>query len=312
MEVFVTTDGIDSGSRIRTYPDRDGFFTIRGIPSATHYDVALDVPGFDPVRERLESASFSGGIANVVLLLRPTSIVEKESPRQPEGTNPNVIDLGQIETPIPAAAYRLYELAIRDAAEGDFVQAAERLEEAVELAPRFHEAQNNLGVQYLRLGRHEAAIHAFERAIESNPNETEPRINLASVHLERAEVARTERRDAEVASAVGAAIALLREAVALDPHSAEIRLSLGAALYDAGAYDEASAELNHALDLAPEIDSVWLTLVNVYTQGRRYDEALRVIDQFLRRRPETPRRMALEEIRSQIEAIVERQTRDIP
>jgi tetratricopeptide (TPR) repeat protein len=70
------------------------------------------------------------------------------------------------------------------------------------------------------------------------------------------------------------AIDLLREAIALDPLSAEFHLVLGYELYFRGRYEEALAALQKSQDLNPEISSLHLTRGKILFSDGHRQEAL--------------------------------------
>ncbi|MDJ0848491.1 MAG: tetratricopeptide repeat protein [Myxococcota bacterium] len=72
---------------------------------------------------------------------------------------------------------------------GDVELAIRDLERAAELAPRASEVQNHLGLAYSAAGRREAALAAFERAVELDCDNAAARENLA-VARERLAAAR--------------------------------------------------------------------------------------------------------------------------
>ena len=53
---------------------------------------------------------------------------------------------------------------------GDYKEAIEFLEKAIELNPEFSEAYYNLGISYERLGKHKDAIEMLKKTIELSPD----------------------------------------------------------------------------------------------------------------------------------------------
>ena len=70
-----------------------------------------------------------------------------------------------------AIADRRYKWALDHAARGDFSAAADILEQTVELAPGFATAWFALGAIRDQLGERDAAITAFEKAREADPED---------------------------------------------------------------------------------------------------------------------------------------------
>jgi tetratricopeptide (TPR) repeat protein len=72
-----------------------------------------------------------------------------------------------------------YRRGLRLLKAGKYPEAAEHLEAASDLGPRFADLVNYLGVAYAELGRTEEAIAAFRRSVESNAAYLVARLNLA-------------------------------------------------------------------------------------------------------------------------------------
>ena len=66
---------------------------------------------------------------------------------------------------------------------GDFETARMHLEKALEIAPKFEDALNNLGTIYFRQRNFEKAGELFEKALAVNPNSFAARVNLGGTLL---------------------------------------------------------------------------------------------------------------------------------
>jgi cytochrome c-type biogenesis protein CcmH/NrfG len=62
--------------------------------------------------------------------------------------------------------------------------------------------------------------------------------------------------------------------------------------------------LNKALELDEDEHNARLMLINVYTRGARYSDALEQANMFLAKNPKAPQRASLEAIRQQIEKVL--------
>jgi len=85
---------------------------------------------------------------------------------------PNATDYRVQET-VLEEAFHLNDYGVQLYYRNLLDQAAQSLEDAVQVKPDFLEAWNNLGVVYTGLNRPEKAISAFQRAAEIDPNRTE-------------------------------------------------------------------------------------------------------------------------------------------
>ena len=67
---------------------------------------------------------------------------------------------------------------------GEFDNAAEQYEQALEIDPQYVDAMTNLGVAYYNLGQLDKAIEQYNRAIEIAPDDADIRSNLAAAHVQ--------------------------------------------------------------------------------------------------------------------------------
>jgi len=129
-------------------------------------------------------------------------------------------------------------LALAYTARGQYARAAERLEVALAVHPRYWRAWVNLGIARRWLGEPAAARAAFARAVEIAPDQTAPLLHLA-LFLEG---------EGDGAGAAG----LLARARQLQPEDATLARHHGAVLLRAGRRDEARAALEAAARLDPK------------------------------------------------------------
>lgn len=126
------------------------------------------------------------------------------------------------------------------------------------------EAANDLGTALIRLGEHEAAERAYEKALELRPDFYKPLNNLGNLLLERGEAA--------------AAVDRLRRATALAPDQPRVWMNLGNALVTAGLDPhEAVSAYERSVELAP----TWKALHNlgaVLARLGRADEAVKAFE----------------------------------
>lgn len=119
-------------------------------------------------------------------------------------------------------------------------KALEEFKRAVELDPRYGEAQHNLGVAYAEGGKWEEAIRAYQKAL-SVPGYPDPEVahhNLgwAFYNLDRL-------KEAEES---------FRLVLRMDPNMVSAHYQLGLVLLKAGRREEAKAAFRRAKELAPD------------------------------------------------------------
>jgi predicted O-linked N-acetylglucosamine transferase (SPINDLY family) len=149
----------------------------------------------------------------------------------------------------PADARQHFTLGRAHKAAGDLDAAVAAYRRAIELDPRYAEAQVSLGIALKAQGQLEAAIACYRRAIALAPG-----LAVAHANLGAALALQVERASPHGGADLppGAAlIAAQRRAVALDPADAELQRNLGAVLLGAGRHLEAAQAFNAALTLDP-------------------------------------------------------------
>jgi Flp pilus assembly protein TadD len=283
------------------YTDDLGEFTFRNVsitPGQICY-VVVKVDGFKPVRQMLDTRTDLALGSRLTIFLEPEVTLKKAGNSRGE-----TVDLRQLQAKIPAKAVDEYKKGLEESSKGNFNKAVERLERATKLAPDFYEAQNSLGLQYLRVLRFREAEAALEQARKLSPNAAEPLVNLGTVYYREGEKQSEAGNADESEGSFQKAADLLEEAIRRNPGSASAHYYLGAALYKTAVYDRAESMLHRALELDANMSEVQLLLVNVYTKQRRYNEALEQVTRYLDKNPKSPQRADLERIKGQLEKAV--------
>jgi Flp pilus assembly protein TadD len=302
IEVRVEPEG--GGVQDFAYTDGTGRFTFRNLnidlDGGRVWYLVVELDGFLPHRERLDARQVACNFGGLILSLEP---VPPEP--TPDGGGPPAVDVQQLLAEIPPEAVAAYELGMAELEAGR-AEAAGHFERAVELAPDYYEALNKLGVEYLKAGRYPDAEVPLERARRLNRNDPRPLVHLGTLRYQAGQALESEGDDASAAASYQNAVDLFAAALRLDPLVGESYFYLGLALYETGDYEGAEASLLDALDLDRELYDAHLTLLNLYTRQRRYEEALERAAVFLRVNPDSPQRGAVEAVRIQIEGALRR------
>jgi tetratricopeptide (TPR) repeat protein len=129
-------------------------------------------------------------------------------------------------------------------------RALEAFDQALELNPRYVEANIHRGIVLAELGRHEEATEAFQAAQDSGGEErggvtAHQAAKLANLHAEVGEAY------AE-AGALAEAVEQYRRALELGPAFHDLRFRLGRLLLDAGRSLEAREELDKVVEARPD------------------------------------------------------------
>ena len=203
---------------------------------------------------------------------------------QPFPSGPRTVDTRTLK--IPAKAVRELRAAARHLRTGELDQALRRLQKATEFHPNYDVAYNDMGVIYLKLGRHREAGVAFSKAVEINPDLGASQANLGLYHLI------TAQREQ--------AVEHLSRAVALDPSKLRTQVFLGEALCGVGRCTEAEQVLKQVISLDPALSLAYRRLGYVYLELKRYAEALGMFRQFMNR-PQGEATADVEKLLSQLE-----------
>jgi len=133
---------------------------------------------------------------------------------------------------------------------GDYRAAALIYQEMLKAEPHAAEARANLGLMHHLLGEYAAAIPEFRIALEENPKLFVPSFFLG---LDLLQVGKPKE-----------AIFYLERAHDLNPHDANVVLSLGQAYTKLGDLLKARTSYNEAVRLNPEDPRAWLGLGSAY------------------------------------------------
>jgi tetratricopeptide (TPR) repeat protein len=145
-------------------------------------------------------------------------------------------------------------------ADSDFQHAVESLEAAAKLSDDLPRLHFSLGVAYLRAGRNQEALRAFEHELKRMPRDYWTLYYLAFLH------------DAE--GQLEAACERAQLALALQPRSADAGALLGKVLLKQGKAAEAVPPLETAVGQNPNDANLRFQLARAYQQsGRRQDAA---------------------------------------
>jgi tetratricopeptide (TPR) repeat protein len=150
----------------------------------------------------------------------------------------SVVSAQRLRQPVPKKALRAFIDAQRASESGRRGDAIAKLEQAIRIFPEYSEARSNLGVQYIRTGRLEAAVEQFDMAIAAGPPSELVYSNLAYALI-------ALRRTGEGEEAA-------RRAIVLDSSAGMPRFLLGSILAEKQKFDEALYHLRFAARAIPK------------------------------------------------------------
>src|SRR5690348_17121729 len=192
--------------------------------------------------------------------------------------NRHVVSARQLS--VPEAAMREYRDAQKDLSRHHVAAAVKHLEDAVERAPQFSAAWNNLGTVAYQTGNYERAEECFRESLAQDPDSYEALVNLGGVLV-------TLHKLDE---------ALDRNALAVErrPNDALAQSQLGMTYYLLGQLDLAKKHLENARQIDPAHFSYpQLLLAQIYFRQGDPRSAGDVLEDFLAQHPDWPRAAAV-------------------
>jgi tetratricopeptide (TPR) repeat protein len=291
-----------------TYTDASGNFDFRNLAPGAYY-VSITLEGYEPVHQLVEVFN-SFGNASVTIMLNKPAVEFRERLSGLDAADPDIVDVSQMKENFPRKAIQNYEKAIDERQKGRIENAVKLLEEAIQLAPTFFHAHNNLGIIYQTLKRYGDAEREYQLSHKLNAKAERPLVNLGSLYIEQSNLQKTdpEARGKLLDSALDA----LEEAIKLNPRSAVAHLLLGQANYRSDFLEEAEAAFKKARDLDQHLAAAHLMLANVYMRLQKWQEVIDTLDLYLKENPKAPDYASVVETRARaaknLEAANERGT----
>ncbi|MGA2115204.1 MAG: tetratricopeptide repeat protein [Bryobacteraceae bacterium] len=183
---------------------------------------------------------------------------------------------------IPDKAMRDYADARKALSRHDGEAAARSLEQAVELAPGFGDAWNELGTIAYQTRRYGRAAECFRRAMAADPDAYEPLVNLGGVLINLHEL--DEALDFNL------------RAVLTRPNDPLANSQLGLAYFEVGNYELALKYLTRTVSLDPaHFSTPQLTMAEIHLRRGDRRAAADDLENFLKYHPDWPRAAKMRE-----------------
>ena len=268
--IILTVLHIGSTFNAQTRADFSGRFQFRRIPQGT-YSLSIYIPAHGEMRTTLDiTSSFADARGRVE---RRISYDEDALTHDALPVQQGMVSVRELT--IPRRAQSEYTAARADLRRGKVESAQRRLQKAVEIAPQFAEALNYLGVLAYQRREFSEAETFFRRALEKDPEASEPLVNLGGALLSL--------------NRVEEAVEVNTRAQAAQPKDALANAQLGLSYYLQGNDEEA---LNYLL-LTEQLDPAHFShpqipLANIYLQNSDAQSAIEELQDFLRHHPDSP------------------------
>ena len=254
------------------YTDNEGRFGFNGLP-ANLYHLVINEDGYLPVQDEVPVDPVTSSMRVVTIYLVPRDMKTNPSPSI-KGGNTHLTDLSQINQQIPKQARKEYDKGVKADGIGKVDEALHHYTRAIELAPDYYEARNNLGSAYLAKSQFPKAKDQFEKVVQANPSDAAAYFNLANLYL-------LENLYTQSEEWVG-------KGLSREPDSAFGHFLQGSLYSRTGRPSEAEAALRRSLELDPFMSKAHLALVNLYIQQKRDNEAEAELRVFLKNFPADP------------------------
>lgn len=279
---IVSLHGVQSPLSRQVPVYHDGKFKFRDLPAGT-YTIAVFAPKLGEVRQ---TQSVGPRTADKQGRVRVTVFLNEGRVGSPDDAERrNTVPIASLS--IPPKAWKEYEEARKNLARNEIAPAVARLEKAVEIAPNFASAWNNLGTIAYQSRQYPLAEQHFRRAMKADPNSFEPRVNLGGVLLS---LGRAEE-----------AVAVNLRCVEERPQDALAHAQLGLAYFVTGDLETAEKHLLAARKLDPgHFSHPQLTLAEIYQRKEKNGAAAAQLEHFLRYHPDDPQ---AEQIRTRMKAL---------
>lgn len=173
----------------------------------------------------------------------------------------NIPPDGMLKIDTPATEfYRLFDVAKELADKHDYDAAIPAFQKAIQLSPDDVRGNTNLANALMQKGRIDDAIGHYQNALRGNPRYLEARTNLGAALAQQGKL--------------DEAITHYRKALEVDPRYPEAQADLGVALFRKGNLDEAIAHLQTALEANPGFAEAHTNLGVALARKGKLDEAI--------------------------------------
>lgn len=268
VKAFVRLSSVYEPYSAHTWSDGKGRFKFSDLPPGT-YNLAVSYPKGAEEQKTIEvTPSFANaqGIVTTTITLRRVDARRSTSAQGAVGVR---------ELSIPEAAHREFGRAIEQLEKRDLKEAIRHLEKSVALAPQFVEALNQLGTIYYQTRDYARAEQYFRQALVQDPDAFAPLLNLGGTLVSLGRYAE--------------ALQINRQAVAVQADDVLANSQLGVCYMMLGKNEEARTYLSKAKALDPGHFSLpQLSLAEIYLREGSKQSALRELEDFVVRHPDSP------------------------
>ena len=252
--------------KAETLADPGGRFKIKNLPAGL-YTVTIVLPGRGEVQETLDIGPKSADSRR-----RMEVEFELDGPAFVLSRN----TISAVALSVPEKARRLFQKAQERLKKSDAQGAVGFLQQAVEIAPQYVDAWNNLGTLANQNGDYVLAERYFREALAKDPTAFAPLVNLGGALL-------SQRRAAD-------SLDFNVQAARMRPADALANSQLGQTYYFLGQLEQAERYLRLAKTLDPgHFSFPQLVLADIHRHKRQFASCNAELDEFFRYHPNPER-----------------------
>jgi tetratricopeptide (TPR) repeat protein len=260
-----------------TVTEDDGRFAFKKIEPGA-YTVAVFIPARGEARQTIEVGPGTADERHHVAMkleLKDSDFVFRDVMRRRHS-----VGVKQLAT--PEKAVREYDEAQKDLAKRDVEAAVKHLQRAVEIAPQFAAAWNNLGTIAYQTQQFARAEECFRAALEQDPELYEPMVNLGGVLIN------LHKPDEAWSYNVHAVLAR--------PNDALANSQLGMTYFETGSPELAEKYFRKALEIDPaHFSHPQLFLAEIHLRRGDRWAAAEDLESFLKYHPDWPHAVTMRE-----------------
>jgi Tfp pilus assembly protein PilF len=261
-----------------TLSDDSGRFTFKKLDAGA-YTLAIYIPARGEARKTVEVGPGTGDAQGRVVLqldLKDSDFVYTDIVRQEHSVSTR-------ELTVPDKAVRDYQEAQKALGKRDSAAAVKRLEHAVEIAPQFSAAWNELGTIAYQTRQFQHAEECFREALRQDPKSFEALVNLGGVLV-------TVHKLDEAWKFNGFAV-LER------PGDALANSQMGMTYFGMGDFEHAVKYLEKARQIDPaHFSHPQLILAEIHLRRGERAAAADVLEDFLQHHPDWPQAAKMREM----------------
>lgn len=271
----VKLQNFNSGE-LSVFSDPNGSFVFRGLEAGSYTVVIEATDDYEPAREVVYIDTDGSNPRRGIVLPPVSRIYTVEiALRLKRGVSAKTGVVSAVLAAVPQNARELYLKALESAQANDSPKAIELLKSALVIYPQFPLALNELGVQYLRIGKIDKAAAALKSAVNLAPGDFYPRLNYGIALLNQRQFPEAEEQ--------------LRAAVAKNSEAPTAHMYLGITLAMQRKLDEGQKELQAAIN--SNSNEVFLShryLAGIYLEKHQNAPAADELESYLKHFPKAP------------------------